>query len=276
MEDEMQRLARWLTVCGCMVSACGSESEAKPWLPYAPNQTAVIGEVDNPSGLAYRVVSTPDGEACIQLDNPNACAKPQMACGDDGAADVLVDSQGAVVDVICYPTSGVAVQDFEGDVKHVGNDVVLVLDAADDGVDVHGDITIDGNNVVLYGHGPDTSIIGGDLNLDKNNALVRGVRVEGDVTIDKNNPSIVDCVIEGDLLIRGNNVSLALCEVWGKLTIEGNNAVLVGNRFAFPPQIMGNNTICNDNFAFADGDDDGVIDDDELHDAISCDSKSTK
>jgi hypothetical protein len=256
----------FLVCCGLM-GACGDDSRG---LPYAPDKTAVIGDFDNPDGLASYLVSTPDGDECFNLDD--ACVKPQLECGDDGAADVLIDEHGAVVDTICYPTGGVAIEDVEGDLKDVGNNVVLVLDGEDDGVDVEGDVKIDGNNVTLYGHGPDSSVIGGNLTIDKNNALVRGVRVEGDVTIHKNNPSIVDCVIEGDLTIKGNNVSIALCEVWGKLKIEGNNTILVGNRFATEPEVKGNNTVCNGNMAFVDDDADGVVDEAELADEIGCDT----
>lgn len=163
--------------------ACGSD-DAPRTLPYDPNSTALIGgDYDNPDGLAFRIRETPDGDECIDLDG--ACVRPQKECGDSGAADVLLDDSGKVVDVICYPTSGVAIETIEGEIDHVGNNVVLVFDDEDDGADITGDVTIDGNNVTLYGHGPDTSVIGGDLNIDKNNAVVRGIRVEGDVTIDK-------------------------------------------------------------------------------------------
>lgn len=267
MEDGMKRIACALTLCGTLSVACGSDPTPELQLPYAPNQTALIGNADNADQLLVKTYSTPDADECIPLDD-QVCAMPQAECGDNGAADVLVNEQGAVVDVICYPTDGVSVETFDGEVKDIGNDVVLVIDDVADGVDVEGDVTIDGNNVTLYGHGPDTSVLGGDLHLDKNNAVVRGVRVEGDVTIDKNNPSIVDCVIEGDMVIRGNNVSLALCEVWGELTIEGNNAILVGNRFAVPPKIKGHNTICNQNLAF-----DGKIGADELGTVVTCESE---
>jgi hypothetical protein len=267
----MQRVLILLALAGVLVGACGDEDKSR--FPYTPDETALIGDFDNPDGMAgYRIVSTPDGDACINLDD--ACVKPQRECGDDGAADVLIDDSGAVVDVICYPTGGVAIEAVEGNLDDVGNNVVLVLDDEADGVDVAGDVTIDGNNVTLYGHGPDTSVIGGDLNIDKNNALVRGVRVEGDVSIDKNNPSIVDCVIAGDLTIRGNDVSIALCEVWGKLTIEGNNAILVGNHFAKAPEITGNNTVCNGNLGFEDADADGKIDADELGEPVACAGKA--
>jgi len=232
---------------------CGNDGNSRG-LPYTPGQTTLIG-----------------GDECAKLDDE--CVDAQQQCGKDGAADVLLDDSGRLVDVICYPTTGVAVENYDGPVEDVGNNVVLVLDGADDGVDVDGDVTIDGNNVTLYGEGPDVSVIGGNLDIAKNNAVVRGVRVQGDVTIEKNNPSLVDCVIEGDLLIHGNNVSIALCEVWGKLTIEGNNAVLVSNVFAQLPEVKGNNTVCNDNVSFVDADHDAKVADDELGDAVVCAGK---
>jgi carbonic anhydrase/acetyltransferase-like protein (isoleucine patch superfamily) len=266
---EVVLLAGWL-----LASACGGD-EPDTRLPYKPNSTSVInGDFDNPDGLALRVVTTPDGDECIDLDG--ACAKPQEICGDDGAADVLLGDEGEVLDVICYPTEGVAVESFEGPVEKVGNNVVLVFDDVDDGADVMGDVKIDGNNVTLWGHGPDTSVIAGDLTIDKNNSVVRGIRVEGDVTIHKNNPSMVDCVIEGDLTIKGNNVSIALCEVWGNLKIEGNNTVLVDNRFAGQPEVKGENTLCAGNFAFADADGNASVSEQEVGEPIECATKSEK
>lgn len=264
----------WILFVACLgaVGACAGEEQTLSRLPYPSDKTTIIGDYDNPNGLAGYVLTTPDGEGCLNLDD--ACIKPQKECGDDGAADVLLDEKGAVVDVICYPTGGVAITNFEGEIENVGNNVVLVVDDVDDGVDVEGDVTIDGNNVTLYGHGPDNSVIGGDLAIEKNNALVRGVRIEGSVEITKNNASIVDCVIEGDLTIKANNTSIALCDVWGKLTITGNNTVLVSDRFAVPPTVQGNNTVCNGNVAFADENEDGVIADSELGAAIDCSSKA--
>jgi hypothetical protein len=269
----MRRFEVVLVLCGLVgLIACSSDAPRSA-LPYDPNSTAVIGgDYDNPDGLTLRVLETPDGDECIDLDG--ACVRPQEECGDSGAADVLLDDSGNVVDVICYPTSGVAIEKLEGEVDHVGNNVVLVFDDEDDGADVTGDVTIDGNNVTLYGNGPDTSVIGGDLNIDKNNAVVRGIRIQGDVTITKNNPSIVDCVIEGDLTIHGNNVSIALCDIWGKLVIEGNNTVLVNNRVATPPEVHGNNTVCASNVTFTDVDDDGVVSEDELGETVVCAGKS--
>jgi len=257
--------------CGALVGCAGEEQTLRR-LPYPTDKTTVIGDFDNPEETArFQTWSTPDGDDCINLDD--ACVKPQDVCGDDGAADVLLNEQNEAVDVICYPTDGVAIEDLEGEVEDLGNNVVLVLDDADDGVDVQGDVTIDGNNVTLWGHGPDNSVIGGDLAIAKNNAVVRGVRIEGNVEITKNNASLVDCVIEGDLTITANNTSIALCVVWGTVTIEGNNTVLVGNRLAAAPTVTGNGTTCNGNLAFADANEDHTVEDGELGDMIECSSK---
>jgi hypothetical protein len=280
----------------------GGESSTK--LPYDTNTTTVIGGggFDNagtdgggttqadggpaPIAVGSVDVTTPDGSECLDADGID-CVKPQLECKDEDAkADVLVDEDGVVVDVICYPTGGVSIEDFEGDVMGLENGEVLVIDDQDDGADVTGNVTLDGNNILLFGHGPDVSVIDGNLHLDKNNALVRGIRVTGDVLIDKNNPSFVDCVIEGNLTICGNNVSVALCEVWGKTSIGGeacsastdeqkggNNAILVANRLLSAPEIFVNGTVCNDNRLFADTDDDKTIDDDEVGDLVSCAAK---
>jgi hypothetical protein len=256
-----------------LLAACADGASLPTQLPYKPNTTSVVGgNFDNSDGLVATDYATPDGSACVDLDG--TCVKPQDECGDDGTALVLLDAKSQVADIICYPKDGVAVDAFEGDVRDTGNNAVLLLDDKVDGADVTGNVTIDGNNVALFGHGPDQSVIAGDLHIEKNNALVSGIRVQGDVVIEKNNPSLVDCVIEGDLTIRGNNVSVALCEVWGKLTIEGNNALLVANKFLSAPEVSGINLRCSANVAFSDDNHDGHVADAELNGPIACSGKN--
>lgn len=273
----MQRVSMLLVVGSVLVGACGSEADATV-LPYAANLTTVIGgeqgeqKADKGKGR-YRVVDTPDADGCID-EGDDECLKPQEECGDDGVADMLVDAKGKPLATLCYPTGGVAVENIDGDLAKVGNNTVFALDDVDDGADVTGDVTLDGNNVTLYGHGPDVSVVGGDLHIDKNNARVRGIRVLGDVVIDKNNPSLVDCVIEGDLTIHGNNVAVALCEVWGKVIVHGNNAFMVENHFASAPEVDGQNTVCNGNAAFDDANDDKTLGEDEIGDALECSSET--
>jgi hypothetical protein len=193
-------------------------------------------------------------------------------CGNDGAADVIVDADGEVLDVICYGqdvnVDNVAV-DETGNVS-AGNNTVLVLDGEDDGIDVEGDLTIDGNNAVIYGDGPDVSVISGTVLVEKNNAVIRGVRIQEDVEITKNNTKLLFCVIEGNLTITGNNTTVAECEVYGNVTITGLNTVLVRNYFEGVVSVSGDNLSCSDNYAFEDENEDFHLDDDEIGDEISC------
>lgn len=250
---------------------CGS-SDPKRELPYAPDETTVIGGGSN-SGLPtgdYQVVSTPDGKSCVMIDEFE-CLQPQNECGDDGTADVIVDNDGTVLYVACYPQDGVSVEDFEGPIGELPNNAVLVIDEADDGADVMGDLTIDGNNITVYGHGPDVSVIDGNLDIAKNNSIVRGVRITQDVTISKNNGTLIDCVIEGDLTITGLNVNVALCEVWGQTRVLANNAVLVANAFASAPEVTATTVkACNNNVLFSDENDDGDVTDDEITGDVDC------
>jgi hypothetical protein len=210
----------------------------------------------------------------VALDecSDDQCGTVSRECGEGAAADVVLDENGSVVDVLCYRRD-VAVQvvptDTSGTVT-AGNDTVLVLDAEDDGVDVDGDIEIQGNNAVIWGDGPDTSVISGTVDVEKNNAIIRGVRIQHDVTIEKNNTSLAFCVIEGDLIITGNNTTVAECAVFGQVRITGLNTVLVENDFAGTSRVSGYNLTCNGNRSFDDDNGDYRVSDDERGGEVGC------
>ena len=114
----MRRIPTLVFLSSVVVTGCGSGTDT-PVLPYAANLTTVIGGASpdkKPKADRYREVATPDGDDCVDEGN-DVCAKPQSACGDEGTADVLVTQVGAPVAVICYPTSGVAVEEVEGDLR---------------------------------------------------------------------------------------------------------------------------------------------------------------
>jgi hypothetical protein len=282
---------------GGVAGACSSGGSASPY-PYEADTTTVIGAQGSgtsPGGsslgsggagasksgvqvglspVATYSTATPSGGDC--LDIQGVCAKPQDQCDAGGTADVIVGPDGAVLSVICYPNRDyhvVVLGDAPVSSPPLGNNTVVVIDGKDDGVDIQGDLTIQGNNVILYGYGPETSVIGGNLNIDKNNAIVRGVRIDGNASITKNNAALIDCVIEGDLTISGNNVSLALCEIWGNVKIEGNNAVFVSNLVLGDQPISGDNLRCNDNHRFADANQDGLFQSSEIAGAVTCESR---
>jgi hypothetical protein len=225
----------WLCACSKDDTAASND------MPYKLGQALVIGATE--SG---ELVAVDDGCASV------ACQAVRDRCGKSAYADVVVDAQGAVLDVLCY--QGNATVEEIGDAAvataSAGNNTVLVLDGLDDGPDVTGNVVLTGNNAVLYGRGAGVSEIGGDLAIDKNNAVVRSLSIDGDVTIDKNNAQLSFVEIHGDLTIRGNNTTLAKSIVHGALHIEGVNTVLVQNRLAGARALTGKNLTCNDNVSF--------------------------
>jgi hypothetical protein len=225
-----------------LIVACSSEERAatdeSSVTPYRVGQALVIGDEG--------------GERLMTVDDDcdtAACLAVRERCGAEAYADVVMDDDGEVADVVCFERNVNVVELGEDPVASAsaGNNTVLVLDGEDDGVDVEGDVSLSGNNAVVYGEGADVSVIGGTLAIEKNNAIVRGVTVKGDVTIDKNNAKLLFTTIEGGLTILGNNTTVAASRVLGEITILGNNTVLVQNELASAGPIPGKNLRCNGN-----------------------------
>ena len=231
------------------VVACGGDSTSggggggADKFGSAPGVTTVIG--NGKGGQAY---VTPDGaDDC--LDILGECVKPQEKCGEGSRADVIVDSNGKVVEVVCYPGDDAPpVVDGEGDVDlDKQNKGVVAVDGIADGVDIEGNVTAAGNNVTVYGEGPDVSVLGGDVTATGNNFSMRGVTVKGDVAITANNGTLVLAVIEGDVVYTGNNFVMAETVVLGNVTITGNNAKLLGNSIAGTLTVNGKESLCDGN-----------------------------
>ena len=231
-----------LWICGCAESrtdAAGSEASSST--PYQVGQALLIG-------------TTQDGQLVNVDDSCStaACNAVRERCGDSAYADVVVDTDGTVLDVLCF-RGNATVQELGEDpvaTASAGNNTVLAFDDVDDGPDVTGDLVLTGNNAVVYGRGADVSEIGGDLAIDKNNAIVRGVTIRGDVTIDKNNAQLSFTEIFGNVTIAGNNTTLAECTVHGEVQLLGVNTVLVQNRFEGARVLSGKNLTCNGNVGF--------------------------
>lgn len=240
-----------------LIGACGNDASSAR-TPYEPGDITIIGQ--NLGGAEVPLSECED-----------ECATVDDECGEDAAADVVVNEQGAVADVICFkPNLDVQhIGEEEAPSAEAGNNTVLVFDGLDDGLDVEGDVTISGNNSVVWGEGPDVSSIGGTLLIEKNNAIVRGVRIHGDVAITKNNAQLSFCVIEGDLTITGNNTTLAECTVYGEVKVMGVNTVLAANRFGTTSSIEGKNLTCNNNFLLGNSEE-GAGDAGDLGPEIEC------
>lgn len=250
-----------------LAAACGDAGPRSHALPWSEGRVQVIGAEGS-----VRNVAPSDDAFCREL--PGGCETPQRAC-EGRAADWILDRDGKLVHTLCYPEGGTLsvaeLNERDGDVAQNQNNAVIDLDDGLPGVDVAGNLSIDANNVVVYGDDPEHAVIGGELLIDGNNTLVRGVTVQGDVVVAKNNAALAHCVIEGDLIIRGNNTVLAGCVVWGQVRIEANNTKLVGNRLVGGLSATGKNAECTGNYAYVDGDGDGVLRDDELGALLGCD-----
>jgi hypothetical protein len=248
-------------------SSLGCDDETvlyrEPYQEYEEGSVTVIGgDPDAPVATG-----TTEGD-CLQIteDTCTPIVRDGMYCKtDSGPVDVIVVN-GMVQEVVCYedttgdgPTE--VVQNGSGgvDVPQQDNGSVITFDPSTDGVPIEGDVRVDGNNVTIYGNGPDKTIITGNLDITGNNARVRGVRVKGNVTIDLNTASFVLSVVEGNLEVSSNNCLVAENDAFGNVQVSGNNTILVGNDVDDQWQIQGSGSICQSNRSFDDTNGDAIV-----------------
>lgn len=260
----------WVFASSVCSVGCGSSDAHSHRVPWGGDDTASVLDPDRK--LESYTISDPNG--CVGPDAV-ACIEPRAEC--EAGAEVVLGADGKVIETVCYPkgeTLSVAeVEARSGDIAQNENDAVIVLDDADDGVDIRGDLSVDANNVVVYGEDPATSVIEGNVGVDGNNIIVRGVTIQGDVTIDANNAVFLHCVIEGDVVVTGNNAVIAACDVFGTVEIRGNNTKLAGNHLVGTLTDNGKNSLCEDNVRASDADADGLLEESELGEAVSCGGK---
>lgn len=262
-----------------MAVACGEADPLAGIDPFGAYQdehvTVIGGDTTVPiasgalgkSGCLQITTST-----CVEVKREGKYCKAKT-----GPVDAVLIG-GLVAEVVCYSDEGqknpVVVVDADGDgdldIPQNANGSVITFDPSSDGKAVVGDVTIDANNVTLYGNGPDRSIINGNLRITGNNARVRGIRVKGNVDIELNTGALLFAVVEGNLTVRSNNTLVAETAVFGNFTVSGNNAILVGDGAAGDWSIGGSGSSCERNYRFQDADSDHIVDPSERGDALSC------
>jgi len=274
---------RFVVVC-TLVAGC-SDDEPGGW-----RITEGAGDEVN-YGADAKVVVSADGTIYVVEAQGSGCAQVGDQCVDlagesgrycddpNAQADVLLDQDGKVVTLVCYPpvADGTSVEelqtDAEGNVSLPSNQngVVITFPEDTNGAAVAGNIALDGERVVLYGNGVDQTIVDGNLDLLSNNARVRGLTVKGDVHFhsNSNNSSLLLCRIEGNLNVESNGATLASCEVFGDVRVSGNNAVLV-NIGVQGEWDVDSGATCEGCYSFSDDNDDLLVQDSELGDAIDC------
>src|SRR5687768_11101409 len=126
----------WLLLPLTALVACGDDDDAGTVFPYRPGETIVVGP---PGDVTER---KPGSGACIKLAN-GECVQPEHDCPAGAHADVLLDSQGRLIEAICLPDEAdvglVYVEDGEVVVPDDGA-VVILGDQ-----DLAGNLTVEGN-----------------------------------------------------------------------------------------------------------------------------------
>lgn len=216
------------------------------------------------------------GEQCVDL----ADVEGRYCDGEGAQADVVVDENGEVLEVICYPPpeSGAPIEEVtvaaDGSVTlpQNANGQVIVFDEASNGQLLKGDVVLEAERTTLYGNGVGETILDGNLKIASNNARVRGVTVLRNLTVEgnANNTAVTFCEVRGDVEIKSNGSSLVNCVIYGDLKVSGNDATLVNVGVQGKVTLEGSGATCQGNYAFEDGDGDFVVSDDEIGEDWNC------
>lgn len=230
------------------------------------------------------IITGADGEPCVQVDERTCVAVDEVTgryCeGEEGQADIILDEDGEVLTVICYPPANTGTPLEEVGVSEDGTvavpqnagGAVIVFDPDTNQTPIQGDVRLDAERVTLFGNGAGETILEGDLNLASNNARARGFTVTGDLIIEKNsnNNAITFCEVLGSLSAQSNGLRVVDCVVFGDVTVSGNGATLVnvGVQGAWN---VDSKSACHGCYSFTDENKDGALADDERGDALLCD-----
>ena len=266
-----------------VVSGCQKQltATADPQQPYTASRTTVIGTDSGGNaveGSTNEAVAPGDcidiGAQCVDTSAPAGGSQFCQGGPSGGPVDSIV-VDGTVVETVCYPPDSSGKTDVVGgsgdvNVPQNQNNTTVTFDPSTDGSKITGDVTIDGNNVAVYGNGADKTIIDGDVVLDGNNARIRGVTITGNLTLAKNNTAAVLVKVLGDVEVDGENDVFTAGDVFGDLTVTKNNVVLVSNRVQNAFAATGGNPDCVDNKSFDDQNGDGDVQASEVGAALSC------
>jgi len=289
-------------------AACSSDEGASgqtnvapgdPFGNYDSGNVSVIGAADPassgapdsgeaPASTGTVLVGTPEGgdvsvtPVCID----GLCEVPPVDssnwCERDGGPVDLIYVDGELVETICYPPAddpnrptvnvdGTMPGDI--DVAQNANKTTVTFDPATNGMPIEGDLSVDGNNVAIYGNGPDNTIIDGNVTLDGNTLRLRGVTITGDLILSKNRAAVVLCRILGNVVLdtmSTNGSVFAENDIWGDFTSTSNGNLFVANDVLGDWKHSGNGNVCDNNFRFADTNADDAVGDDERTDLLTC------
>ena len=276
---------RALLMCALVLAAgCGGEDA-----PSTGRQVVATGDGDATGyGAQTDVVVTADGttyiisgrgEGCVQIDG--ACQDLAEAegryCGQEGGqTDVVLDGDGAVAEVICYPPPEeaaavdevIVTEDGVATLPQNANGSVIIFDAQTEGEAVEGDMTLNGERMTLFGRGVDETLLVGQLTIASNHSRLRGLTINGGLRYTKNaNSSALSFVtVRGDVSIASNGFRGAALTVFGDVTVTGNDARLTN--LGISGEWSGGGATCAGCYSIADEDEDFIVDEGERADWV--------
>lgn len=170
------------------------------------------------------------GQTCVDASE----AESRYCKGEDAHADIVVDEDGEVLSVLCYPSVEEAANAEDVLVNEEGvatlpqnkNGAVLTFPKETDNVPIKGDLKLKAERAILVGRGMGVTLLEGALEVDSNNARVRGLRVNEDLKISSNGVGVSFVRVLGSLKVDGNNFVGMTMKVFGDVDITGNGAVL--------------------------------------------------
>jgi hypothetical protein len=259
---------------GSSGGSAGSGSDSTDGEP-VPETPVLVGSTDGGDVSMEQVCISDSLCEVPPVDQSNWCER------EGGPVD-LIYADGELVQTICYPPAddpdrptelidGTQQGDLE--VAQTANRTTVLIDPSTNGMPITGDVSVDGNNVSIYGNGPDNTILDGDVTLDGNNVRLRGVTITGDLIISKNRVAVVLCRILGNVRLdtmSTNGSVFAENDIFGDFISTSNNNIIVGNDVLGQFETSGHNAVCDRNASFVDTDGDQLVDDDERGAELAC------
>lgn len=266
-------------VIGLSLAAC-NDGRTASYGDYQEENVTVIGDTTAADSAGdTRITVSTDGGDCV-LVSETICvpvdASTSTWCEREGGPVDVVIVDGEVVEVICYPPAdGDRVEHVDsttGDIDLVqsANRTAVVFNDETNGTPLVGDISVDGNNVSIYGNGVDNTIIEGDVVITGNNVRLRGLTITGDLTIGLNSAAVVLCRVLGNVYVGMNNSLLIENDVFGDFTCSSNNNVLSGTDVQGAWTVSGTTNTCDANHSFTDGNANQVVEDEERASLLAC------
>lgn len=232
-------------------------------------QTDVIVAAD---GTTYIVSGS--GSGCVQVDGvcQDLAEAEGRYCGQEGGqTDVVLDGDGAVAEVICYPPPEeaaavdevIVTEDGVATLPQNANGSVIIFDEQTEGEAVEGDMTLNGERMTLFGRGVDETLLVGQLTIASNNSRLRGMTIDGGLSYTKNanNSALSFVTVRGDVSIASNGFRGAALTVFGDVTITGNDARLTN--LGISGEWSGGGATCVGCYSIADEDEDFIVDEGE-------------